>query len=1041
MLSILNKSSCKFTSKYKRACFRIKRIKTWALPAGFFDGAFIIKPDETILSAFFQDKNWHKGINIKFQDVNRNKELSNTKTYPESELQNIYFSPNGQNAAIHIMKERNKRNVGDYESIIILWNVIAGYEISRFSSYPELFYGIKFSPDGRFLATGGRAGSIKLWDSNSGAELRSFRSYISPVLHVCFSPDGKKLAIGREGLSKEKSIQIWDTANICQLRSLMGHSDNVYTLAFSPDGSKLASGSRDFSIKLWDPETGKNLKTLRCGDDEVFSIAFSDDGKFIASGGALNGGISIWDGSTGKKIPKIAPGSRAVHDIAFSPNSHILAAALDNYDNSAMPIPLWDVNADKSLRDLRGHTSAIYSISFSPDGKILASSSSDETVKLWQVETGNEIRTFSSKPGTLKISPDGKRLALGSIDNSIKLWDIHAGKEIKTLRGHSKSVSSIAFSPDGQTLASGSLDGTTKIWNTKTFEHITIVSAGDEWVTYCSTGREGYYNSSLEASPLVTWVFSGTPSEEIFSFEQFESVFKRPDIIKKWLAATSFWEKPTTQITRPPFVDLSEHKTIKQTSQKAFPLKLTTSAADKVKELRIFVNGKSLQEISVNAKEKELSISVPLLPGANRITAVAYNEKGFSSNPKYVDVICNRTDLPKPNLYALGIGVSKYSRLPREWQLSYAHTDARAVVEAFKKQEGGLFGQVKTKLLTNQEANVAAISDVLESLAGMSENDIAVIFLAGHGIMGKDGTFYYLTSEGSMENPEKGGLSWKVLNEYLAKIKGRVIMLLDACHSGNISTETVVPNNELAHKLSSEGRSGVMVFAASKGRQSALESPDLGGGFGTFAYAVTQTLGPKAKQADLNDNGFIEFMEMVEYVGRSVDKETEGEQTPWLSRKELFGDLAIASVSGSGEKKPGTIPQLPFISKETTPGSASVASQHVLPTESLNLIRSTVQSFYASVQNKNVDQAISYYATSKRPNIKRSVLESVAKDTQSYRIERIDSVEVGSTSAKVMVYLFHKKLNKPEEYWEITVDLVNEDGNWRMLNTPGKKVR
>jgi len=264
----------------------------------------------------------------------------------------------------------------------------------------------------------------------------------------------------------------------------------------------------------------------------------------------------------------------------------------------------------------------------------------------------------------------------------------------------------------------------------------------------------------------------------------------------------------------------------------------------------------------------------------------------------------------------------------------------------------------------------------------MSENDIAVIFLAGHGIMGKDGTFYYLTSEGSMENPEKGGLSWKVLNEYLAKIKGRVIMLLDACHSGNISTETVVPNNELAHKLSSEGRSGVMVFAASKGRQSALESPDLGGGFGAFAYAVTQSLGPKAKEADFNDNGSVEFMELVEYVTRTVDKETEGEQTPWLSRKELFGDFAIASVSGSGEKKSESITQFPVTSKETTPGSASVASQHVLPTESINLIRSTIQSFYASVQNKNVDQAISYYATSKRPNIKRSVLESVAKDTQ-----------------------------------------------------------
>ena len=289
-------------------------------------------------------------------------------------------------------------------------------------------------------------------------------------------------------------------------------------------------------------------------------------------------------------------------------------------------------------------------------------------------------------------------------------------------------------------------------------------------------------------------------------------------------------------------------------------------------------------------------MDIPLFQGMNRITAVAYNEKGFSSNAKYVDVLCSRTDLPKPKMYALGIGVSKYSRLPREWQLSYAHTDARAIIDALKKQDERLFGQVNSKLLINKEANVAAIIDGLESLGGMSENDIAVIFLAGHGIMGKDGIFYYVTSEGNLENPEKGGLSWKMLDEHLAKIKGRVIILLDACHSGSISTETVVPNDELAQRLRSEGRTGVMVFAASKGRQSALESPDLGGGFGAFAYAVTLALGPKSKEADLNNNGFVEFMELVEYVGRSVDKETEGEQTPWLSRKELFGDFAIATV-------------------------------------------------------------------------------------------------------------------------------------------------
>ncbi len=57
-----------------------------------------------------------------------------------------------------------------------------------------------------------------------------------------------------------------------------------------------------------------------------------------------------------------------------------------------------------------------------------------------------------------------------------------------------------------------------------------------------------------------------------------------------------------------------------------------------------------------------------------------------------------------------------------------------------------------------------------------------------------------------------------------------------------------------------------------------------------------ESLGPESKQADTNANGFVEFMELVGYVRKKVDKETEGDQTPWLSRKELFGDFAIASV-------------------------------------------------------------------------------------------------------------------------------------------------
>ncbi|MDF5718440.1 MAG: AAA family ATPase, partial [Rhizonema sp. NSF051] len=110
---------------------------------------------------------------------------------------------------------------------------------------------------------------------------------------------------------------------------------------------------------------------------------------------------------------------------------------------------------------LEGHSSIVYSVSFSPDGKTLASASFDNTIKLWNVATGKQIKTLSghsNSVNSVSFSPDGKTLASASADKTIKLWDVATGKQIKTLSGHSNSVNSVSFSPDGKTLASASFD-------------------------------------------------------------------------------------------------------------------------------------------------------------------------------------------------------------------------------------------------------------------------------------------------------------------------------------------------------------------------------------------------------------------------------------------------------------------------------------------------------------------------------------------------------------------------------------------------------
>jgi WD40 repeat protein len=122
------------------------------------------------------------------------------------------------------------------------------------------------------------------------------------------------------------------------------------------------------------------------------------------------------------------------------------------------------------LRKLRGHENWVLSVAFSLDGRYLITGSNDQRVKVWDVATGREQRTFQDATGQVRLlvlSPDGTRMATGSEGNTLKLWDVASGKELCTLpniRGSWDVLESLAFSPDGTRLASGHMSGLVTVW-------------------------------------------------------------------------------------------------------------------------------------------------------------------------------------------------------------------------------------------------------------------------------------------------------------------------------------------------------------------------------------------------------------------------------------------------------------------------------------------------------------------------------------------------------------------------------------------------
>nr|MDZ8234387.1 hypothetical protein [Nostoc sp. ChiQUE02] len=123
------------------------------------------------------------------------------------------------------------------------------------------------------------------------------------------------------------------------------------------------------------------------------------------------------------------------------------------------------------LLTLTGHNSWVTAIAVTPDGKRVISASDDKTLKLWNLETGEDERTFNGHSSSVKaiaLTPDGKRVISASWDNTLKLWNLETGEDERTFNGHSSLVIAIAVTPDGKRVISASYDKTLKLWNLET---------------------------------------------------------------------------------------------------------------------------------------------------------------------------------------------------------------------------------------------------------------------------------------------------------------------------------------------------------------------------------------------------------------------------------------------------------------------------------------------------------------------------------------------------------------------------------------------
>lgn len=231
----------------------------------------------------------------------------------------------------------------------------------------------------------------------------------------------------------------------------------------------------------------------------------------------------------------------------------------------------------------------------------------------------------------------------------------------------------------------------------------------------------------------------------------------------------------------------------------------------------------------------------------------------------------------RPNLYVLAVGVSQY-RNP-SIRLDYAAKDAKDFAAAFKAQEGGLYKKVVVKLLTDEGARRDDLLDGLEWIRReLTSRDVGMVFLAGHGVNDSDGVYYYLPQDVEIDKLKRSGVIFTEIKNTLAALPGKAIFFVDTCHAGNIlgtGRRAIKPDltgvvNELA-----SAENGVIVFAASTGRQESAESAEWRNG--VFTKSVIEGVGGKA---DSMRSGRVTHKMLDLYASERVKALTKGLQSP-----------------------------------------------------------------------------------------------------------------------------------------------------------------
>lgn len=827
-------------------------------------------------------------------------------------------------------------------------------EASLLEAHEDSVYAVDFSNDGLRLVSGADDDLLILWKRESPGDpfeiVARGTEHTDDVSAVSFSPFGSLLISG----GFDHRLNLWDGETGEFMETIdedMGSSINA--VAFSPDGQRVLASSQTSQegvTAIYDLATSTRTLEFTDHDNRVRCAAWHPGENLVATAGGNHNAILVWrpdpeEGSgreAGSIVHRLSGAGRTNWSVAFSEEREGVVAFGRSY-SADKPMLDQDLELAFDFLNLEFVTDGDYHRAFTEFENITLEKPSPTSLSIGE---GNTLEVNRAMDGTIhaySFTPEGDEVIVGS-GFSLKAFESNPNAEgaheiRREFLGHQGEVWAVAVSRDGNLLASASDDQTVRLWNRASGELLASLFVADdfEWVCWTPTG---HYHASPGGERYIGWHLNHGPGQlgEFFPSYVFRDAFHRPDVVaaatrlgslSEALAETDAGAVEIDALLPPRITWLAPERVRNSQGSSTFTVRARLSSPGaELSELKLLLNGKAIHAYDLSdGTEFTYEEEIDLNPGENRLSLYASNvhaghigeeriirldegepDAGTDPDPdeppKPDDDL---SDLLKPNLYMLAVGVSDFAD-DEISDLAFCDDDASAMAGFFGGQEGGLFAKTEIRLLTNEDATEAKIQEGLDWLEkSATQKDFVVLFLASHGMNDEKGKFYMIPHDCDPENLRATAVAWEDFGEILGNLPSRVLMFLDTCHSGRLGAnlfsmanrgqtrsigglKSAFDNSEAIRELTSE-EVGVVIMAASTGNESSLENEEWG--HGAFTSGVIAGL---EGEADLNGDSIVHLIELDYYAAEKVKTLTDGAQHPTTVKPSTISRLPVAAV-------------------------------------------------------------------------------------------------------------------------------------------------